>query len=122
MSVKDAEHQLKLEISENETRKDFSKKERIDYARRLERIESVKADKARVSNLNNQNTDKENFPVRETGKVRDIVAEKLNIGSGKQYEKEKYIVDNADADTLEQWDKQDISTHKAYLKIRIYPF
>jgi len=52
MSVKDAEHQLNLEISENETRKDFSKKERIDYARRLERIEKVKAEQRRISNLN----------------------------------------------------------------------
>lgn len=43
MAVKDAEHQLNLEISENEARKDFSKTERIDYARRLERIESLKA-------------------------------------------------------------------------------
>lgn len=38
----------------------------------------------------------ENFPQGSDGKVRDIIAEKLNIGSGKQYEKEKYIVDNAD--------------------------
>ena len=30
MAVKDAEHQLNLEISENEARKDFSKAERID--------------------------------------------------------------------------------------------
>jgi len=48
MAVKDAEHQLNLEISENESRKDFSKAERIDYARRLERIESLKA-KGRMS-------------------------------------------------------------------------
>ena len=34
---------MNLEISENETRKDFSKAERIDYARRLERVESIKA-------------------------------------------------------------------------------
>lgn len=45
LPIKDAEHQLNLEISENETRKDFSKAERIDYARRLERIESLKAEK-----------------------------------------------------------------------------
>lgn len=30
MAVKDAEHQLNLEISENEARKDFSKAERIE--------------------------------------------------------------------------------------------
>lgn len=37
------------------------------------------------------------------------VAEKLGIGSGETYRKEKYIVDNADSSTLAQWDKQDIS-------------
>ncbi len=92
--VKDAEHQLNLEISENETRKDFSKAERIDYARRLERVESLKARERILSNQNNESA-KENFPRQSSeGQVRDIVAEKLNIGSGKQYEREKYIVDN----------------------------
>ena len=33
---------------------------------------------------------RENFP---QGRTRDLVAEKLGIGSGKQYEKEKYIAD-----------------------------
>lgn len=118
MSVKDAEHQLNLEISENETRKDFSKKERIDYARRLERIEKVKAEKIRISNLNNQNVECENFPIRENGRTSDIVAQKLGIGSGKQYEKEKYIADNANPTLLSQWDKGDISTHAAYVKLK----
>lgn len=114
MSVKDAEHQLNLEISENETRKDFSKKERIDYARRLERIEKVKAQER-----SGTRTDlKENFPTGEEGQVRDIVASKLGIGSGKQYEKEKYIADNANPILLSQWDKGDISTHAAYVKLK----
>lgn len=123
MSVKDAEHQLNLEISENETRKDFSKKERIDYARRLERIEKVKAEQRRKLTQNN-NTAKElseveNFPPQiDEGKTRDIVAEKLGIGSGKQYEKEKFIADNANPTLLSQWDKGDISTHAAYVKIK----
>nr|DAJ47508.1 MAG TPA: chromosome partitioning protein [Caudoviricetes sp.] len=37
------EQKLNIEISENEVRKDFSKAERVEYARRLEKIESVKA-------------------------------------------------------------------------------
>ena len=118
MSVKDAEHQLNLEISENETRKDFSKKERIDYARRLERIEKVKAEKRRRENLINQTVEAENFPYREKGETRDIVAQKLGIGSGKQYEKEKFIADNANHTLLSQWDKGDISTHAAYVKLK----
>ena len=60
----------------------------------------------------------ENFPPSEDLKTRDLVAEKMGIGSGKQYEKEKYIADNADPETLEQWNKEEISTHKAYTKVK----
>lgn len=105
MTVKDYEHQLNLEISENESRKEFSKLERLDYARRLEQVERMKAEERMKSG------GVENFP---QGKTRDIVAEKIGIGSGKQYEKEKYIAENASPETLESWDKGDITTHKAY--------
>ena len=101
MAVKDAEHQLNLEISENEARKDFSKAERIDYARRLERIESLKA-KRRMSD---GGKGKENFPDLK-GQTRDIVASKLGIGSGKQYE--KYIVENQDSLTLEDFTERTV--------------
>ena len=116
MAVKDAEHQLNLEISENEARKDFSKAERIDYARRLERIESLKA-KGRMSD---GGKGKENFPYLK-GQTRDTVASKLGIGSGKQYEKEKFIVDNKDSLTPEdfaEWDEGNLSTNKAFQKIK----
>lgn len=85
MAVKDAEHQLNLEISENEARKDFSKTERIDYARRLERIESLKA-KGRMSD---GGKGREISDLR--GRTRDVVASKLDIGSGKQYEKRNIL-------------------------------
>lgn len=115
MAVKDAEHQLNLEISENEARKDFSKTERIDYARRLERIESLKAEKRmKIGKADPMET----FP---QGTTRDIVASKLGIGSGKQYEKEKYIADNRDSLTPEDfadWDEGKLSTNKAFKKIK----
>lgn len=108
------EQKLNIEISENEVRKDFSKAERIEYARRLEKIESVKA----RERMSDGGKGKENFPTLQT---RDIVAEKIGIGSGKQYEKEKYIVDNADTLTpkdFADWDEGKLSTNKAYLKIK----
>lgn len=120
MAVKDAEHALNLEISENETRKDFSKAERIDYARRLERVENLKAER-RKSELNGKSLLVENFPPADIGKVRDIVAEKLQIGSGKQYEKEKFIVENKESltpDDFADWDEGKISTNKAFIKIK----
>lgn len=43
VAVRDYEHQLKIEISENENRKEFTFSERMDYARRLERVEKEKA-------------------------------------------------------------------------------
>lgn len=70
--------------------------ERIEYARRLEKIESVKA----RERMSDGGKGKENFPTLQT---RDVVAEKVDIGSGKQYEKEKYIVDNADTLTPEDF-------------------
>lgn len=42
------------------------------------------------------------------GTTRDIVASKLGIGFGKQYEKEKYIVENQESLTPEDfadWDE-----------------
>lgn len=114
MAVKDAEHQLNLEISENEARKDFSKAERIDYARRLERIESLKA-KERMSEGG------KGVQTFAQVKTRDIVAEKLNIGSGETYRKEKYIVDNKNSLTPEDfsnWDEGKLSTNKVFMKIK----
>lgn len=116
VAVRDAEHQLEMEISENEVRKDFSKAERIDYARRLERIESAKAKKRQgtrtdltyVSNDANVRTD-------------EIVSEKLGIGSATTYRREKFIADNRDKLTPEDfadWDEGRLSTNKAYQRIK----
>lgn len=92
LPIKDAEHQLNLEISENETRKDFSKAERIDYARRLERIESLKAEKRMKAGKADpsQNSD-------EGQRTDDTIAQKLGIGSRDTYRKEKYIVDHKES-------------------------
>lgn len=92
---RDAEHALNLEISENESRKDFSKSERIEYARRLERIEAAKAKERQEATLRKgtespvtqnfaergqQSSPRENFPRGEyQGRARDLVAEKLIV-------------------------------------------
>ena len=82
MAVKDAEHQLNLEISENEARKDFSKAERIDYARRLERIESLKAKERQATSTGGINPQLRQKSDKAVYKRTDgSVAEKLGIGS-----------------------------------------
>ncbi|EOQ18632.1 hypothetical protein [Bacillus cereus] len=53
------------------------------------------------------------------GTTRDIVAEKIGIGSGKQYEKAKFIAENADSETIKQLDSEEISIHKAYTDLKV---
>lgn len=122
VAVRDAEHQLEMEISENEVRKDFSKAERIDYARRLERIEAAKAKERQATSTGGSEPQPvQKFAQAEQTKTRDVVAEKLGIGSGETYRKEKYISDNRDKLTPEDfadWDEGRLSTNKAYQRIK----
>lgn len=92
-------------------RKDFSKKERIDYARRLERIESLKA----------QERMKNPTQIFAEGETAQIVAQKVGIGSKETYRKEKVIVDNKnflDPSDFTEWDEGKLSTNKAFQKIK----
>lgn len=82
------EQKLNIEISENEVRKDFSKAERIEYARRLEKVESLKAKERQATSTGGANPQlRKTFS--EAGRTEDIVSEKVGIGSGKQYEIDK---------------------------------
>lgn len=110
MSVNDYEHQLRIEISENEHRKDFIFSERMEIAKRLEQVEKLKAKERMAS--------KENFPDLESGQVRDIVAEQVGFGSGKNYDKAKFIIENATPEIIQQLDDGVIKTHKAFTETK----
>lgn len=118
MEPEDAEHELRLEIAENDERKQFSKSEIIEGAKKLERIVAAKAEQ-RMKAGKAQDDPMETFPQGRA--TRDIVAEEMGIGSGKQYEKEKFIYDNRDQLTpeeFEKWDKGEYSDNKMYQKIK----
>lgn len=114
MDTRDAEHELNVEISENETRKAFSKSERVDYMRRLMRIESAKADerkKAGVKNLGENSHE---------GRSDEATASQFGISSN-TLRKELAISDNRSLLTPEDfadWDDGRLSTNKAYQKIK----
>ncbi|MEC0170288.1 ParB N-terminal domain-containing protein [Paenibacillus graminis] len=112
MEVRDYAHQLRLEISENEHRRDFTFSERIVYAKKVEELERIKA-KDRISA-----SEKENLPDGSKGQVRDIVAEQSGFGSGRNYDKAKFIAENATPEIIEQLDAGLISTHKAFIQTR----
>lgn len=83
----DDEQKLNIEISENEARKDFSKSERMEYALRLAEIERIKA-RERMSEGGKGRLKSDNL------RSDEAVSQKLGIGSGKQFDKEKYIYEN----------------------------
>ena len=113
MDTRDAEHELRIEITENELRKEFTWSERLEYARQLERIESVKAQERITLGVNNPQGS-------ETGKTREKVAHALGIGD-KTLRQARVISDNRDLlDPAEfaEWDEGKLSTNKAYQRIK----
>ncbi|MFL0194849.1 ParB N-terminal domain-containing protein [Clostridium sp. WILCCON 0269] len=63
-----------------------------------EELEKKKADQRRISTQNNDKAQavREKVPTQEEGRVRDIVAHKVGIGSGKTYEKAKSVIKEID--------------------------
>ncbi|GGF73277.1 hypothetical protein GCM10010912_18120 [Paenibacillus albidus] len=112
MEVRDYAHHLQLEISENEHRRDFTFSERIAYGKKIEELERLKA-KERMSA-----SDKESLPEGDKGQVRDIVAEQAGFGSGRNYDKAKYIAENATSEIIQELDGGLISTHKAFVQTK----
>ena len=89
--------------------------ERLDWARRLEQVERLKARERQGerTDLNIQ----ENFPGSETGQARDKVAQAVGLGSGRQYEKAKYIQEH-DPEAIERIDSGESSIHREYQRLR----
>lgn len=118
MSVEDQEHQLKIEISENEERKEFTYSEKMDYAKQLERIEAKKAkDRKRSKLKQNKDAVMVQGPQRK-GTTRDIVGKASGFGSGSTYKRAKYIYENADEETIKEVDEGKKSIRKAHDELR----
>lgn len=110
MDTRDAEHELNIEISENEVRKEFSKSERAEYMRRLFRIEEAKA-KERMENPTQNSSE---------GETRQIVASQFGI-SHDTLRKELAIADNKEMfseDEFAEWDEGRLSTNKAFQMLK----
>ena len=117
MDTRDAEHELNVEISENENRKEFSKAERVDYMKRLMRIEQAKSRQGERTDLVDETSDKH---LSEVNRANERVAEQFGV-SRETMRKEFSIVDHQDALTPEDfanWDEGKLSTNKAYQAIK----
>ena len=113
MDTRDAEHELNIEISENDVRKGFTKSERVDYIRRLLRIEQAKAKERQGERTSARN-------LTEVQRSDEATAEQFGISSNTM-RRELFIADNKDlldpADFAD-WDEGKLSTNKAFQRIK----
>ena len=120
MDTRDAEHELNIEISENDCRKDFSKAERVDYMYRLMRIEKEKARERQAKTQFGSNAVQQKFAEPDKGQARDKTAAAFGV-SGETMRKEMQIVENKDLLTPEDfadWDEGRLSTNKAFQRVK----
>lgn len=106
MTVKDALHQLKLEISENENRKDFSYSEKMQWAEQL-REEYSKIAKE------NMRKGRCGIKVDESFQTRDKIVKDLDMSAG-SFSKAQYIWNNADEEIIKEIDEGTLTMNKAY--------
>lgn len=113
MTFEDYEQKLKAEIHENEHRKEFTFSERLEWARKLEELERVKAKERQGAR-----TDLTDNIVQNSVRSSEIVAEKSGFGSRDTYSKAKFIGDNADPELIKQLDEKQISVHAAFQNLK----
>ncbi len=117
----DAEAALRIEYSENEQREDFTYSEKMDYAGLIEDIEKARA-KERMSTGGNeagrgrpkQGMAHSPYP---KGTSRDSIGEKIGM-SGRQYDRAKYVADNASPEVIDQLDNGERSIRGVYDELR----
>lgn len=85
----DAEQALMMEISENECRKEFTKTERLEYARRLAQLEKAKSEQGKRTDL------AQDVVQGERNRAANAVAQALGTNR-ETLRQEQFIVDNAD--------------------------
>ncbi|GHU58881.1 hypothetical protein FACS1894133_4500 [Clostridia bacterium] len=123
ISPKDAEAMLRIEISENEQREPFTYSEKMDYARLFVEIEKAKAlERKSIGGKGGftatvENEDVDCSPHLPQGKSRDAIGARIGM-SGKQYDRAKYIANNAPPAVIEELDKGERTIRGTYDELK----
>ena len=120
LSAVDAEERLRLEISENEQRKDFTVSEKLEYASKIRIVEEEKARQRRSRRYREEAESLTDGVVRPAhsvdvakGRARDAVAKSVGLGSGRQLERAEYLAKNR-PDLLKKVDRGETTIYGAY--------
>ena len=115
MTALEADEMLMLEIAENEQRKEFTVSEKLAFAEKLKAVEAEKAKQRQIRKSSNFVV--ANRPPQtkhaETGKARDIVAQKAGFTSTTQMRRAQAVSESR-PDLMEPVDKGEKSISGAY--------
>lgn len=111
MTVSDALDKLKIEISENENRKDFTFSEKMRWAKLL------KEEYRKIAEENQKRgTSGENSP--EVGRVDERVGLDVGIGKRDTFNHAEYIVQHATPEMIKALDENQLSINAAYQALK----
>lgn len=116
MTVQDALHQLKLEISENENRKEFSFSEKMEWAERLKVEYGKIAEANKAANQFGADCPKSDTP--EIGRVDERVARDVGLGGKSKLRQAEYIKEHADEEMIRQLDEGQLSINAAFVTLK----
>lgn len=134
VDLKDAADALRIEISENEQRKEFSFREKMDFAKLLKDVEVAKAKERKKEgqslggSLAGKSRPKDDSLVDarppsyeedtiSKQKTRDVVGSAIGMG-GRTYSRAEYIIDNAPDDVIDKIESGECTIYKAYNDLR----
>ena len=118
LTPSDAEAMLQIEISENEQREQFTFSEKMYVRLLLEEIETLKArERMSLGGKCGLEQGKDGRPYLVKKQSRDAIGEQLGM-SGRQYDRAKYVADNATPEMIEQLDKGERSISGTYEELR----
>ena len=112
--------QLKIEIAENEHRKEFTFSERMEYAKLLHEKYDAEAKKRQVAGLKRGDELGDspcgtNVP---NGRTLDKIADESGFSSGKTLQRAEYVADHATPEMIAALDAEQLSINAAYKQLR----
>ncbi|MCL2342467.1 MAG: ParB N-terminal domain-containing protein [Firmicutes bacterium] len=114
----DAEAALHIEYSENEQREPFTFSEKMDYAQLIEEIEQAKAkERMSLGGMGGIDQGVDCGPPLDKNKRRDIIGKKIGM-SGRQYDRSKFVAENAPQDVIDALDRGETTIRSTYNELR----
>ena len=109
--------QLRIEISENEHRKEFTFSEKMAYAKLLHDQYDAEAKANSVANLK-VGSDSPSASRDAVGRTSEKIAAEIGIGSSRTLERAEYVADHATPEMIASLDAEQLSINAAYKQLK----